>query len=49
MINGYVMAGYALIWISLLAYAWRTWRRLRMAERELAILETESASPTVDI
>jgi CcmD family protein len=49
MINGYVMAGYALIWISLLAYAWRTWRRLRMAERELAVLETESSPPTVDI
>ena len=48
MINGYVMVGYALIWISLLAYAWRTWRRLRMAERELAALDTDSASRMVD-
>lgn len=44
MINGYVMAGYGLIWISLLAYAWRTWRRLRVAERELAGLEMDSIS-----
>ena len=49
MINGYVMAGYALIWISMLAYAWRTWRRLRMAERELAALDSDSVSRTVDI
>lgn len=48
MINGYVMAGYALIWISILAYAWRTWRRLRTAERELATLESDSISRTVD-
>lgn len=44
MINGYVMAGYALIWISLAAYAWRTSRRLRTAERELAALEADSVS-----
>jgi len=48
MINGYVMVGYALIWVSLLAYAWRTWRRLRMAERELATLEADSVSRMVD-
>ncbi|MFW6088675.1 MAG: CcmD family protein [Gemmatimonadota bacterium] len=48
MINGYVLIGYALIWISLLAYAWRTSRRLRAAERELARLETDSVSRTVD-
>lgn len=49
MSNGYVMAGYALIWVSLLAYAWRTRRRLRMAERELAALEADSVSRTVDV
>jgi hypothetical protein len=48
MINGYVMVGYALIWVSLLAYAWRTWRRLRMAEGELAALETDTVSRMVD-
>lgn len=49
MSNGYVLAGYALIWASLLVYAWRTWRRLRLAERELAALESDSVSRTVDI
>lgn len=49
MINEYVMAGYGLIWISLVAYAWRTWRRLRTVERELATIESDSVSQTVDI
>lgn len=35
-INGYVAAGYALIWGAIVVYAWRTRRRLRAAERALA-------------
>lgn len=34
--NGYVIAGYGLIWATLLLYAWRVARRVRTAERELA-------------
>lgn len=34
--NGYVIAGYGLIWISLLGYAWRIRRQLVVAERDLA-------------
>lgn len=49
MINEYVIAGYALIWVSLLAYAWRTSRLLRTTERELATLELDSDTRTVDI
>ena len=48
MINQYVAAGYALIWFSLLAYAWRTWRRLSAAERAVAALEADKALSTVD-
>ena len=36
MSNGYVIAGYGLIWATLLLYAWRVARRVRVAERELA-------------
>jgi hypothetical protein len=36
MTSGYVIAGYGLIWISLLGYAWRIRRRLVVAERHLA-------------
>ena len=36
MINEYVAAGYALIWISLIWFAWRTHVRVRAAERALA-------------
>jgi CcmD family protein len=42
MINGYVTAGYGLIWVAILWYAWRTWRRLRVVERRLAALERET-------
>lgn len=42
--NGYVTAGYGLIWISLLAYAWRIRRRLVVAERDLA--GASQAEPT---
>ena len=34
--NGYVVAGYALIWASLVLYAWRIARRVARAERQLA-------------
>lgn len=34
--SGYVIAGYGLIWATLLLYAWRLSRRVRSAERELA-------------
>jgi hypothetical protein len=34
--SGYVIAGYGLIWISLIGYAWRIRRRLVVAERDLA-------------
>ena len=34
-INGYVLAGYSLIWSALAWYAWRTERRVRLAERRL--------------
>jgi len=43
------MAGYALIWVALLVYAWRTARRLRTAERELAALDSDSISRTVNL
>lgn len=42
MIDAYVVAGYALIWAVLLAYAWHTRRRLRDAERRLAAARRES-------
>lgn len=35
MINGYVAAGYGLIWVSLTWFAWRTQKRVRAAERAL--------------
>jgi ABC-type nickel/cobalt efflux system permease component RcnA len=35
MINGFVAGGYGLIWGSILWYTWRSWRRLRVAERRL--------------
>ncbi len=37
----YTVAGYGLIWLSLIVYAWRTRRRLTEAERQLASQETE--------
>ena len=37
----YTVAGYGLIWLSLILYAWRTQRRLAEAERQLASLEKE--------
>jgi hypothetical protein len=37
----YTVAGYGLIWLSLMVYAWRTRRRLAEAERQLASQETE--------
>jgi hypothetical protein len=37
----YTVAGYGLIWLSLIVYAWRTRRRLAEAERQLASQETE--------
>ena len=43
-INDYVLVGYALIWISLLAYAWRISRRLRTAEREHSNVDLDSTS-----
>lgn len=44
MINGYVAVGYVLIWTAILTYAWRTRRRLRHAERELAAFERQANS-----
>ena len=35
----YTVTGYALIWSSLILYAWRTRRRLAEAERQLASQE----------
>jgi len=37
----YTVAGYGLIWLSLVLYAWRTQRRLAEAERQLASQEIE--------
>jgi len=37
----YTVAGYGLIWLSLVLYARRTRRRLAEAERQLASLEIE--------
>ena len=37
----YTVAGYGLIWVTLVVYAWRTRKRLAEAERELASQETE--------
>ena len=42
MINGYVVAGYGLIWVAILWYAWRTRRRLRVVQHRLTALERES-------
>ncbi|MGD8494713.1 MAG: hypothetical protein PVF05_00880 [Gemmatimonadales bacterium] len=46
MINGYVAAGYGLIWGSIIWYTWRSWRRMRAAERRLAAAKRESNSET---
>ena len=46
MINGYVAAGYGLIWGSIAWYTWRSWRRLRAAERQLGAVKRESNSET---
>ena len=43
-INDYVLAGYALIWVALLAYAWRVARRLHGAEREHSDVDSDSTS-----
>ena len=37
----YTVAGYGLIWVTLVVYAWKTRQRLAEAERELASQETE--------
>lgn len=42
MINGYVAAGYGLIWVSLSWFAWRTHLRVRSAERTLAETKTQT-------
>lgn len=38
MINAYVLVGYALIWASLLLYAWRLERRLRNVRGKLGAM-----------
>lgn len=37
----YTVAGYGLIWSTLILYAWRTRRRLAEAERQLASQEKQ--------
>jgi len=39
-----VLAGYALIWVALLAYAWRIARRLSAAEGKHSNVDSDSTS-----